>query len=347
MPDHPDYYETLQVSPRAEPYVIDAAYKNLAHKYHPDVNPNPDAHQRMAELNRAMEVLRDPGRRAEYDRRMIRLLAQRAKAPRSPALIFWMYHRARYSIRVRESLRRLSLPWLAFVGGLVIALVGTAMMLRQYVWDSGGDHQSSTQLEQLLDLDRTADSFRAEGVPPEASRPAQAGVPPPASPTPAASPLPSGPTPPQALSAVRDDARPSAGSGAGPVAPTPTPAPVVIAPPTPAPDTAPASTPPPATPAPQPPAPTPTAATCAAGGPPQISETGNQVSFMYGDVVSFQAGQPDVLVVDVAGTVLQLEITSGTDVRGDLASATIVNGQGRRANDGTITAQLVEVVCPH
>ena len=117
MPDHPDYYETLQVSPRAEPYVIDAAYKNLAHKYHPDVNRNPDAHHRMAELNRAMEVLRDPGRRAEYDRRMIRLLAQRAKAPRSPAVIFWMYQRARYSIRVRESLRRLSLPWLVFVGG--------------------------------------------------------------------------------------------------------------------------------------------------------------------------------------------------------------------------------------
>src|SRR5437867_9985191 len=93
MPDDPDYYETLQVSPRAAPYVIDAAYKNLAHKYHPDVNRNPDAHHRMAELNRAMEVLREPGRRAEYDRRMIRLLAQRAKAPRSPAVIFWMYQR--------------------------------------------------------------------------------------------------------------------------------------------------------------------------------------------------------------------------------------------------------------
>src|SRR2546430_8753061 len=110
MPDHPDYYETLQVSPRAAPFVIDAAYKNLAHKYHPDVNPNSDAHQRMAELNRAMEVLRDPGRRAEYDRRTIRLLVQRAKAPRPPSLISWMYNRPRYSIRVRESLRRLSLP---------------------------------------------------------------------------------------------------------------------------------------------------------------------------------------------------------------------------------------------
>src|SRR5438034_161118 len=281
MPDDPDYYETLQVSPRAAPYVIDAAYKNLAHKYHPDVNRNPDAHQRMAELNRAMEVLRDPGRRAEYDRRMIRLLAQRAKAPRSPAVIFWMYQRARYSIRVRESLRRLSLPWLVFVGGLLVALVGVAMMLRQYVWDSGGDRQSSTQLEGLLGLDRPADSFRAEGVQPEASPPAQAGVPLPPTPTPPASPGPTASMSPQALAAVRDDARPSAGGGAGPAAPTPTPAPVVIAPP--APDTAPASTPPPATPAPQTPTPTPTAATCAAGGPPQISETGNQVRFMYGD----------------------------------------------------------------
>src|SRR5207244_3428796 len=257
MPDHPDYYETLQVSPRAAPYVIDAADKNLAHKYHPDVNRNPDAHQRMAELNRAMEVLRDPGRREEYDRRMIRLLAQRAKAPRSPAVIFWMYQRARYSVRVRESLRRLSLPWLVFVGGLLYVVVGMAMMLRQYVWYSGGDHQSRMQVEELLGLDRPADSFRAEGVQPEASPPAQAGVPLPPTPTPSASPGPTASMSPQALAAVRDDARPSAGGGAGPAAPTPTPAPVVIAPP--APDTAPASTPPPATPAPQPPTPTPTA----------------------------------------------------------------------------------------
>src|SRR5437879_8823288 len=202
MPDDPDYYETLQVSPRAAPYVIDAAYKNLAHKHTRDVTRNPDPHQRMAELNRAMEVLRDPGRREEYDRRMIRLLAQRAKAPRSPAVIFWMYQRARYSIRVRESLRRLSLPWLVFV---VVALVGMAMMLRQYVWDSGGDHQSSMQLEELLGLDRPADSFRAEGGHTEASPPAQAGVPLPPTPTPSASPGPTAPMSPRAFAAAADD----------------------------------------------------------------------------------------------------------------------------------------------
>jgi hypothetical protein len=67
---------------------------------------------------------------------------------------------------------------------------------------------------------------------------------------------------------------------------------------------------------------------------------------MYGAVVSFQAGPPGVLVVDVAGTVLALAITNGTDVRGELDTATVVNGQGRRAKDGTIAAQLVEVVCP-
>src|SRR5438034_4920809 len=208
MPDDPDYYETLQVSPRAAPYVIDSAYKKLAHKYDPDVKQNLDAPHRMAELNRAMEVLRDPGRRAEYDRRMIRLLAQRAKAPRSPALILWMYQRARYSIRVRESLRRLSLPWLVLVGGLLVALVGVAMTVTQYVRDSGEDHQSSTQFEELLGLDRPADSFRAAGVQPEASTTAQAGVPLPPTPTPSAAPRPRPSPAPQARAAVRAHTRP-------------------------------------------------------------------------------------------------------------------------------------------
>ena len=52
------------------------------------------------------------------------------------------------------------------------------------------------------------------------------------------------------------------------------------------------------------------------------------------------------MVVDVAGTVLALAITDGTEVQGELDAATVVNGQGRRARDGSITAQQVEVVCP-
>lgn len=64
----PDYYEVLQVHPAADPEVIQAAYRRLALKYHPDVNPGPQAQQRMAQLNAAYEVLRDPSRRRAYDR---------------------------------------------------------------------------------------------------------------------------------------------------------------------------------------------------------------------------------------------------------------------------------------
>jgi curved DNA-binding protein CbpA len=47
--------------------VIEAAYRRLARKYHPDVSQSPNAEARMRELNAAYEVLRDPTRRADYD----------------------------------------------------------------------------------------------------------------------------------------------------------------------------------------------------------------------------------------------------------------------------------------
>ncbi len=63
-----DYYAILQVDPRAEPEVIEAAYRRLSLKYHPDVSEAADGGQRMRELNEAFEVLGDPARRRAYDR---------------------------------------------------------------------------------------------------------------------------------------------------------------------------------------------------------------------------------------------------------------------------------------
>ena len=63
-----DYYAILQVHLRAEPEVIEAAYRRLSRKYHPDVSREADAGQRMRELNEAFEVLSDPARRRAYDR---------------------------------------------------------------------------------------------------------------------------------------------------------------------------------------------------------------------------------------------------------------------------------------
>lgn len=67
MAELPDYYEILQVHPRAEPEVIEAAYRRLARLYHPDVSRHPDAGERMRQINLAYEVLSDPQKRRAYD----------------------------------------------------------------------------------------------------------------------------------------------------------------------------------------------------------------------------------------------------------------------------------------
>jgi curved DNA-binding protein CbpA len=64
-----DPYKTLQVDPEAEDEVIAAAYRRLARKYHPDVAPGPEAAARMTAINAAWELIGEPGRRAEFDRR--------------------------------------------------------------------------------------------------------------------------------------------------------------------------------------------------------------------------------------------------------------------------------------
>jgi len=63
-----DAYKTLQVDPEADQEVIQAAFRRLAQKWHPDVAGGPEAAARMTAINRAWEVLRDPDRRAMYDR---------------------------------------------------------------------------------------------------------------------------------------------------------------------------------------------------------------------------------------------------------------------------------------
>jgi hypothetical protein len=62
------YYQTLQVDPAADPEVIDAAFRRLAMKYHPDTSSDPDASVRMREIIEARECLSDPARRLTYDR---------------------------------------------------------------------------------------------------------------------------------------------------------------------------------------------------------------------------------------------------------------------------------------
>lgn len=62
-----DYYEILGVPRTASAEQIQRAYRDLARKFHPDVNKAPDATQRFAEINEAHEVLEDPEKRRRYD----------------------------------------------------------------------------------------------------------------------------------------------------------------------------------------------------------------------------------------------------------------------------------------
>lgn len=63
-----DYYEILDVARDADADSIKKAYRKLALKYHPDRNPADGAAEKFKEATEAYEVLRDPQKRAAYDR---------------------------------------------------------------------------------------------------------------------------------------------------------------------------------------------------------------------------------------------------------------------------------------
>ena len=64
-----DYYNILEIQKTATEADIKAAYRKLARKYHPDLNPNDEnAKKKFQQINEANEVLSDPEKRKKYDK---------------------------------------------------------------------------------------------------------------------------------------------------------------------------------------------------------------------------------------------------------------------------------------
>lgn len=72
-----NYYEFLQISPKAEPETIHRVYRFLAVRYHPD-NPKTGDAEKFLLLKQAYDVLSDPSLRAEYDAACAKTPAQEA-----------------------------------------------------------------------------------------------------------------------------------------------------------------------------------------------------------------------------------------------------------------------------
>src|SRR5215471_9985593 len=66
--DYKDYYKTLGVARGASADDIKKAFRRLARKYHPDVNPgDKKSEEKFKEINEAYEVLSDADKRRKYD----------------------------------------------------------------------------------------------------------------------------------------------------------------------------------------------------------------------------------------------------------------------------------------
>jgi curved DNA-binding protein CbpA len=138
-----DYYQILQVDADAEPEVIEAAYRRLARKYHPDVSSSPEAARRMKEINTAFEVLGDPGKRADYDRRRARQTEAHARPSRDTDVAV---------TASRPKAGRFGSATLAFAGGAVIATaVAVSVVALLLLRGDGGEKISLDEYFRQLD----------------------------------------------------------------------------------------------------------------------------------------------------------------------------------------------------
>ena len=112
------HYDNLKVSRDAPIEVIQAAYRSLARKYHPDRNGStPEGEAIMKTINASYEILSDPEKRAQHDQWIAAQMGNRGWETRSPD---------RHENPVR---RKKGKPWTAVDVMLVIVYFAVAIMM--------------------------------------------------------------------------------------------------------------------------------------------------------------------------------------------------------------------------
>ncbi len=101
-----DYYKILGVRSTAHDADIKRAFRQLAIRYHPDKNPDPSAELLFKEINEAYEILSDPQKRAGYDWRRQKPLADIVQQSNQPQHRDPAYHKPRPKGPPRKSERQ-------------------------------------------------------------------------------------------------------------------------------------------------------------------------------------------------------------------------------------------------
>ncbi len=105
MADAIDPYKILQVDSEAEDEVIQAAYRRLARKYHPDLATAPDAAARMAAINVAWELIGEPPARRAFDQQRVAASPTSARRSDTPPSRDWTSGRSTMGGGYDESMR--------------------------------------------------------------------------------------------------------------------------------------------------------------------------------------------------------------------------------------------------
>jgi curved DNA-binding protein CbpA len=126
-----DYYAALEITPAADTAAINAAFRRLAWRYHPDRNPAPGATLQFQDINEAHQVLFDPARRADYDAKWHPHAEEHRRPTRAPVQPQVRRHFRRHR-QVRTALLTLfavlfvSSAWVAIFAAMEVAHSGSS-----------------------------------------------------------------------------------------------------------------------------------------------------------------------------------------------------------------------------